>query len=723
MADFEFHASFSPASTRRPRVLTTRFGDGYEQRAADGIHADLQTWALPFDAVPTEEAEAIEAFLVSKGGVIPFTWVPPRGALDLTGSTWVLRANPEDIELSAVTYANGIFVAVATATHTFGTGNSAIWSGDGKIWYAGTGTTTLAWNAVTFGAGQFVAVSSNGTGNRVMTSVDGKAWVSRTSSIDNQWIGVAWGAGTFVAVANSGTLTRVMTSVDGIAWQTRTTPAGDFNWNAVTYGAGLFVAVAETGVTQRVMTSPDGAAWTLRNAAADNSWRAVHWNGALFVAVARTGTGNRVMTSTNGTSWTIRTSASDSDWRGVCWNGTYWIAIADVDQNSLSRVMTSLDGISWTSRTITDGAAWKALVSNGTGMTVAVGRSGWEPNAMYSSDGITFKKAEGSVPTQDWIGACWGQDLFVAVCNTGSFPGQFAMTSPNGLTWTIRTTPADEDWDAVCWGAPSGTGIFVAVAVSGTGNRAMSSPDGAAWTIRTSAADNNWTSVAWNGTIFCAVANTGANNRAMSSTNGTSWTIRTGMEDNSWNGIAAKGNLFAAVASTGTNRVMTSTDAVTWTPRSVPASAWMAIASNGVIFCAVNTNAAGARVMTSSDGITWTAQTTPTDLDAAWKSICWDGSKFVAFADSGPSEGANKRVMTSTDGITWTARNSSHHAVWRGAASDGRGKIVATARTAIDNISTTDSAEIKVICREWTRTMESPNTDSLRITFEEVAEP
>ena len=43
------------------------------------------------------------------------------------------------------------------------------------------------------------------------------------------------------------------------------------------------------------------------------------------------------------------------------------------------------------------------------------------------------------------------------------------MSSPDGITWTIRTSAADNDWRSVAYG----NGMFVAVASSGTGNRVM----------------------------------------------------------------------------------------------------------------------------------------------------------------------------------------------------------------------------------------------------------
>ncbi|MCK9571072.1 DUF2793 domain-containing protein, partial [Candidatus Pacearchaeota archaeon] len=99
-----------------------------------------------------------------------------------------------------------------------------------------------------------------------------------------------------------------------------------------------------------------------------------------------------------------------------------------------------------------------------------------------------------------------------------------------GLVWTIRTSAADNQWRSVCYG----NGLFVAVAITGSGNRVMTSPDGINWTIRTSAADNGWLSVCYGNGLFVAVANTGSGNRVMTSPDGINWTIRTSAADNGW---------------------------------------------------------------------------------------------------------------------------------------------------------------------------------------------
>jgi hypothetical protein len=91
------------------------------------------------------------------------------------------------------------------------------------------------------------------------------------------------------------------------------------------------------------------------------------------------------------------------------------------------------------------------------------------------------------------------------------------MTSPDGVTWTSRTSAADNDWQSVCW-APE-IGLFCAVSSTGTGNRVMTSPNGLTWTIRTSAADNTWTGITWAAQLglFCAAAASGTGNRVMCS--------------------------------------------------------------------------------------------------------------------------------------------------------------------------------------------------------------
>lgn len=69
----------SAALTTKPRIRTATFGDGYEQRLADGINNAPRSWALTFTQ-PTVEADAILAFFEARNGAESFDWTPPYGA-------------------------------------------------------------------------------------------------------------------------------------------------------------------------------------------------------------------------------------------------------------------------------------------------------------------------------------------------------------------------------------------------------------------------------------------------------------------------------------------------------------------------------------------------------------------------------------------------------------------------------------------------------------------
>jgi len=152
-----------------------------------------------------------------------------------------------------------------------------------------------------------------------------------------------------------------------------------------------------------------------------------------------------------------------------------------------------------------------------------------------------------------WKSVTYGNRLFVAVAITGT--GNRVMTSPDGINWTLRSTPADNSWQSVTYG----NGLFVAVASSGTGNRVMTSPDGINWTLRSTPVNNFWQTVTYGNGLFVALASSDMINQVMTSLEGINWTLRTSAADNIWNSVTYGNGLFVAVAGTGTgNLVMTS---------------------------------------------------------------------------------------------------------------------------------------------------------------------
>lgn len=79
MSVFTWIPEYGPSLEITPKVIRATFGDGYEQRTADGINNKARSWTLTFKKIPTEITD-IENFLIARGSVESFTWVPPRGS-------------------------------------------------------------------------------------------------------------------------------------------------------------------------------------------------------------------------------------------------------------------------------------------------------------------------------------------------------------------------------------------------------------------------------------------------------------------------------------------------------------------------------------------------------------------------------------------------------------------------------------------------------------------
>jgi hypothetical protein len=233
------------------------------------------------------------------------------------------------------------------------------------------------------------------------------------------------------------------------------------------------------------------------------------------------------------------------------------------------------------------------------------------------------------------------------------------MTSYDGLTWTARTSAADNNWTSVTYG----NGIFVAVANSGTGNRVMTSPDGITWNTQTSAADNSWTSVTYTSfNIFVAVANSGTGNRVMTSPDGITWNTQTSAADNNWDSVSYSTgeamNTLVAVANSGTgNRVMTSyklgSDSYT---QNTPNSNWSSVTYGNGMFVAV-ASSSQVSVMTTSGSVSIEASTT-----AATSTFVTPGESATSFSaivlasttpiTSQPTEGQSYATSSNVGGAT-----------------------------------------------------------------------
>jgi hypothetical protein len=296
-----------------------------------------------------------------------------------------------------------------------------------------------------------------------------------------------------------------------------------------------------------------------------------------------------------GINWSPRWISLDNNWRSITFGGPngskLFVAVADSGND---RIMNSPDGNAWTIRTapLSGGSAvgWCSVVYGGrTGdqkfVAVAHSSNVNTERAMTSLDGNswTLRTTPASVAWRSVaVGGVVGSEYFVAVASSS------AASSPDGMQWTLRTTAALA-WQSVTFGGPVGAKLFVAVASSGSGNRVMTSPDGLTFTTGTSVVDTAWSSVTYgdNVGLFVAVASSGVSNGIMTSTDGLTWTARTNPVNNQWTAVTYGGSPtykhFVAVAQNGTNNgAMTSVDGITWTPRYVPQNAvWTCVAYGG----------------------------------------------------------------------------------------------------------------------------------------------
>ncbi|EHP6688129.1 phage tail protein, partial [Escherichia coli] len=86
----------------QPSVREVRFGDGYSQRMAAGLNADLKTYRVTL-SVTREEARHLEAFLAEHGGWKAFLWKPPYAyrQIKVTCAGWSARVGMLRVEFSA----------------------------------------------------------------------------------------------------------------------------------------------------------------------------------------------------------------------------------------------------------------------------------------------------------------------------------------------------------------------------------------------------------------------------------------------------------------------------------------------------------------------------------------------------------------------------------------------------------------------------------------------
>ena len=235
------------------------------------------------------------------------------------GITWN-ATNPVGFVGGKIVFGNGLFVNVSNS----GGSGRVFTSPDGFIWTSRTAASNDTWSAITFGNGLFVAVAiAYSSGGGIMTSPDGITWTLRVGVGPGGFTGVTYGAGTYVATKTGSPGTMVI-SYDGFSWSDQTTGISSLT---VFYANGIF--------TTGKHYSSDGSTWIA--ASSPNFPVKITYGNGYFMAV--TDTEIKYLYSINGITWTADTPPNTSNFKGVTFGENTFVSVGSGGTNRINYLL------------------------------------------------------------------------------------------------------------------------------------------------------------------------------------------------------------------------------------------------------------------------------------------------------------------------------------------------------------------------------------------------
>lgn len=441
---------------------------------------------------------------------------------------------------------------------------SLITSTDGAAWTivgvvpGASPTVSLYVNKVASSGSRYVIVgyrydtAAGAYQGELWSTVDGSSWsdtVLSGATDSTNLSDVIWSGQAFVALGNS-----AYRSTDGITWTPST--LGFYATCLAkkdTTVSGLMVAL---GYDTSATSSDDGVTWTLNTSAAPVPFRPrdVLWDGTTWIAV---GEGGTVYTSASaGTTWLRRyPSGAVTDFTAVASNDSNLYLALDTDFH----VWSSSSGSSWNllnpSATF-DGA--KGIIWDGTQFVIVSNFFCWTTTDGTSFDGSAQFGPSNQDPDVMTTLAHFGTK-YVAIGYNQATNDTVIYSATVLNNWIKRTVPA---------GLPllhaitrAGT-LWIAAGDDGT---IVTSPDGATWTKRTTdAAGYNFDSIASSGSITIASSSGGGGSYYIS-TNGIAWAEHGNNGDGyyQFNCVVGAEDNFVAINTYG-GQAQTSTDGLHW---------------------------------------------------------------------------------------------------------------------------------------------------------------
>lgn len=395
-----------------------------------------------------------------------------------------------------------------------------------------------------------------GNGGRCMRSVDGETWAAVDTGIEGTIYALAYGDGTWVAAGQGG---AISTSTDnGLTWTRRDFYTGDNLINNPSFELGL--------EPHHIGNVSNGGTWTV-----EEDEGAYHGGHVLqYDSDGQTGNAN------------------------FLFNGNLAAREAHVEVRPGDRLRATIRGRLKSG----DSNSVRLRMRSRDESTSGVAVSGGDPTLLTSD--WTYIETEWTVPEGDSVYAL----AYVEVVNDGNVGlHQFDF---------VRFERLDAFGGADIYSIAYGAGVFVAVGQSG---KVATSPNGITWTQRTSGYGANLFGVAFGEGTFAAVgffdfANPG--NAVITSSDGVTWNLEEEGLPGTLNAIAYGGGLWIACGNAGH---WSSSDLENWTEESDTIK-WAARYADGVWV------ATGIKILTSTDGDDWAEAGSPFD----------DGTDSYAYA-------------------------------------------------------------------------------------------
>ncbi len=261
----------------------------------------------------------------------------------------------------------------------------------------------------------------------------------------------------------------------------------------------------------------------------------------------------------------------------------------------------------------------------------------------------------------------------------GGLRGTF-MTSADGLTWTTRQVPAENNLFNFQFVA----GRYVAMASL---NGIFTSTDAVIWTPRTTGINGAQTSlqdmVSGNGRIVALGA---GGVTAVSTDAGLNWTVGNlggGATDTLFGATFTLNKFWGVSGANG--RVFSSADGNTWTSVATPATNLQGLAYGASRLVAVGANGA---IVTSPDGTNWTLAQSGTTNQLL--GVNFVNGRFVAVGVLGT-------ILTSPDGLVWTPRSAAGNQSNLQNTAFGNGRYVIAGQGGRVILTSTDSENWSIL--------------------------